>query len=778
MAVVRKILACVLAVMALYLIVMGGRLMVIGGSFSYLVIGVAYLIAAVLAWRDDVRAAYAAGGAFAFTLIWALIEVGTDYWGLFPRLLVPGAIFAVALFLFASTGSPRGRWFLGGGAIVLIAVLAFFARGFMNVPVIAPDPAQPFQSATSDNTPVDWTAYSRDTMGTRYSPFTQINRDNVGNLQLAWTYRTGRNTSDPNLVDQNTPLQIGNTLYACTPENAVHAIDATTGQRRWLFEAHASTYAWGRCRGLGFYRDAAATATTPCAERIIGNTIDGRLFALDAATGTLCAGFGENGVVNLRDHMGAEGPGYFYQNSAPLVAGERIVVGGWVADNQRIGEPAGAIRAFDVHTGALLWAWDPADPTVTRDPVQGDSYTVGTPNMWTHAAYDPALGLIYAPMGNAGTDYYNADRPEASRPFSSAIVALDAATGRPRWWFQTTHDDLWDFDIPSQPALLDMRNSQGQMTPAILVFTKRGQIFALDRRTGAPITRIEERPAPTRGSVPENRVSPTQPYSVEMPVMSAPPLTEASAWGMTLFDQLWCRVNFRQMRYDGDFTPPGLDNTLATPSALGGQNWGSASYDPVNRRLFVNDIRQTNTHRLLPRAEYDVYSQTHPATPDGHGVAPMAGTPYGVITGSWMSPLGVPCQQPPFGTVTAIDLDTRQIAWQVPGGTAERLRPLGIPLGLAVTAGMPTYAGTSATAGGLVFFAGTQDYYLRAYDAQTGREVWRYALPVGASATPMSYISPTDGRQYVVVSVGGAAHSPDVGDYIMAFALPASARAG
>nr|WP_294846779.1 membrane-bound PQQ-dependent dehydrogenase, glucose/quinate/shikimate family [uncultured Sphingomonas sp.] len=791
MKVIVRFFAALLAIAALYLIIVGGKLIGLGGSPYYCLVGAAYLIAAWLAWRLDGRAVYVAGGAFLLTLLWAFWEVGFNYWALFPRLLVPLAILWVAFFLFSSGKAKHGRRNMVLGFVTLAGVAVFFGRGFMNVPVVEGNDAVPYRLAAANNTPVNWTAYSRDTMGTRYSPFTQINRDNVKHLQLAWTYRTGRRTDDDNLVDQNTPLQIGNTLYLCTPQNAIHAIDATTGKRKWMWDPKASAYAWARCRGLGYYEDAPAAtalpgaptpavaplpaAAKPCARRIIGNTIDGRLFALDSETGAPCANFGTGGIVNLRDKMGAEGPGYYYQTSAPLVAGNKIIVGGWVSDNQMLGEPSGAIRAFDVHSGALVWAWDPANPAVTKDPVDGDSYTVGTPNMWTHAAYDPALGLVYAPMGNAGTDYYNAARPELSRKYNAAIVALDVNTGRPRWSFQTTHNDLWDYDIPSQPALLDMKNDQGQMVPAILVFTKRGQIFALDRRTGAPISRIVERPVPTKGSVPENIVSPTQPYSVDMPVMSADPLTEASSWGMTMFDQLLCRISFRQMRYEGDFTPPGLDWSIATPSAIGGQNWGSASYDPVNHRLFVNDTRQANTHKMMPRAEYLEFAKTHPATPNGHGVAPMDGTPYGETTENWMSALGVPCQTPPYGTVTAIDLDTKKIAWQVPAGTAKMLGPLGMRLGLPMTPGMPTYAGTSTTAGGLTFFAGTQDYYLRAYDGQTGKEVWKYALPVGASATPMSYISPTDGRQYIVLSVGGAAHSKDVGDYVMAFALPKKA---
>jgi quinate dehydrogenase (quinone) len=770
---IRKFFAALLVLLALFLIVMGARLILLGGSLYYLLIGVAYLVSAVLAWRGDVRAVYLIGAALLATVVWAFWEVGTSYWALFPRLLVPLAIFGVGLFLFSATRTRQGQWFMGLGVITFVAAVAFFGRGFMAVPIVAPDAAAGFRIAQSDNVPVDWTGFSRDTLGTRFSPFTQIDRENVKNLELAWTYRTGRDVTKPNNVDQNTPMQIGNVLYSCTPENAVHAIDATTGQRKWLFEANASANSWARCRGLGYFKDQLTDTTQLCSSRILGNTIDGRLFALDAETGALCPDFGVKGVVNLRDNMGAEGPGYYYQNSAPLIAGDKIVVGGWISDNQHLGEPAGAMRAFDVHTGALVWAWDPGNPAVRKDPVGGDSYTVGTPNMWTHASYDPDLGLIYAPMGNAGTDYYNADRPKDSIQYNSALVALDVKTGQPKWSFQTTHYDLWDYDIPSQPALLDMKNDQGEMTPAILIFTKRGQIFALDRRNGEPISKVEEKPAPTKGSVPENIVSPTQPYSVDMPVMAAGPITEATAWGMTMFDQLLCRISFKQLRYDGDHTLPGLDWSLSSPGALGGQNWGSASYDALNRRLFVNDIRLPSTRQLMSRADYLEIIKTRTPTPDGHALAPMDGTPYGVQSSGWNSPLGVPCSQPPFGTISAIDLDSRKIAWQIPAGTAKMLGPLGIRLGLPLTPGMPSYAGTSTTAGGLVFYAGTQDYYLRAFDAETGKELWNYPLPVGASATPMSYISPIDKRQYVVISVGGAAHSPDVGDYIMAFALPA-----
>lgn len=774
MRVLQYICAIVLVIAAMFLIVMGAKLAILGGSFYYIIVGLCYALSAWWMIKKDIKSLYLITIVLFSTIVWTWWEVGFDYWAWFPRFLTPLGFFIVACFIFSSFKNKKGISSTIATVLGIIVFGCFFARGFMNKPIVAANvDSHDFKVITTDNKPINWTGYSRDTMGIRYSPFTQINRDNVNKLKLAWIYHTGRDQNSPNKVDQNTPLQIDNTLYACTPENTIHAINATTGERKWVFESKASAISWQRCRGLGYYKDVSTIKGAECHERIIANTVDGRLFALDSETGKPCSDFGDNGVVNLRDNMGDNGPGYYYQTSAPLVAKDKIVIGGWVADNQQLGEPAGAIRAFDVKSGQLLWAWDPADPNVKRDPISGNHYTLGTPNMWTHAAYDPDLDLIYAPMGSAGTDYYNADRPKKSIPYNAALVALDGQTGQPKWVFQTTHDDLWDYDLPSQPALIDMKNEAGEVVPTIIQLTKRGQIFALDRRNGTPVTKVEERPVPQTGSIPENTISPTQPYSVGMPQIGAEPLSEEKTWGTTMFDQLLCRISFQDMRYDGDFTLVGVDKWgLMYPGALGGFNWGSASYDPENHLLFVNDIRIPNVKRLITREQYKEVIKTQTPTPDGHGLAPMDGTPYGIETNVWFSPIGVPCLQPPFGTVTAINLDTKKIAWQIPAGTAEELGPFGIKAGMPLTMGMPTYAGTTVTAGGIVFFAGTQDNYLRGYDAQTGHELIKLPLPVGASATPMVFISPENGKEYVVISVGGAAHSKNTGDYIMAFTLP------
>jgi quinate dehydrogenase (quinone) len=392
--------------------------------------------------------------------------------------------------------------------------------------------------------------------------------------------------------------------------------------------------------------------------------------------------------------------------------------------------------------------------------------------MWTTASYDDKLGLVYLPLGNATPDYFGPGRPPNSEEYNATLVALDVTTGRERWKFQTVHHDIWDYDLPSQPALVDLPDGKGGTVPAVLQTTKRGQLFLLDRETGKPLAEVAEKPVPQNGAVPEEKLSATQPYSVGMPTIGAERITERTMWGMTMFDQLACRIAFHQLRYEGDFTPIGLTPAIQQPGNTGGMNWGSVSVDTQNNMAFMNDIRVPSVFRLVPRDEYEAYSKTVHSDDTGHGPSKQSDTPYGMGTQVWMSALGVPCVQPPFGTVTAVDLNTRKVAWQVPAGTAEQLGPLGIRLGLPMPMGLPTYAGTSTTAGGLVFFAGFQDFYIRAYDAANGRELWKYPLPVGASATPMTYVSPATGRQYVVLSVGGAPYSSKVGDYVMAFALP------
>lgn len=777
MGLIRSAWAWLVGLMGLGLSAGGAYLLWLGGSPYYLAAGLVLLGAAALMGRCRASGAWGVAALAVLSVPWALWESGPDFWALFPRLMAPLALATVSLLLApCPADGAGGRGTVRAGLVVgLIFGLAFvlgLALAFVPHGVVQPDATLAYETPHGDNRPADWHAYGRTPEGRRDAPFDQINRDTVHRLQTAWTYRTG--DTQPG-VDQNTPLQIGHLVYSCTRRDRVIALDADTGLQRWLFDPQASAPFWQRCRGLGYWQDTEPSpegTTGRCRERIVQTTMDARLIALDAHSGQPCGGFGQQGTVSLAQGMGPVKPGFYFQTSAPLVARDLIVVGGWVVDNQMRGEPSGVIRAFSARTGELEWAWDLGHPATTREPPEGQSYTPGTPNMWSTAAYDDELGLVYAPLGNATPDYYGRDRPPHSDEYNSSLVALDIRTGRPRWHFQTVHHDIWDYDLPSQPALIDLPDGQGGRVPAVLQTTKRGQVFLLNRATGQPLAQVAEKPVPQNGAVPEETLSPTQPYSVGMPTIGAEPLSERRMWGMTMFDQLLCRIEYRQMRYDGDFTPPGLQRAIQQPGNVGGMNWGSVSVDPHNQRVFLNDIRVPSVFQLVPRADYAEFSKTHPPVSDGHRPSAQLGTPYGIYTTIWLSKLGVPCVQPPFGTLTAIDLKTRRVAWQVPVGSAQETGPLGLRLGLPMPIGMPSYAGTLSTAGGLVFFSGSQDFYLRAYDAQTGAELWKHPLPVGSSATPMSYVSPKTGKQYIVVTAGGAAYSKRLGDYVIAFALP------
>jgi quinate dehydrogenase (quinone) len=765
----------VLALMGLGLAGGGAWLIGLGGSWYYLLLGLAWLAAAYQMWRGNALGAWIAILAAVLTVPWALWEAGMTFWPLFARLMAPIAVAGFAALFMPSLAPAQARGpFYGLAALALVLFAVGFALTFQPHGVVTRTADIPaYTQAKGDNTPADWTAYGRDTMGRRYSPFDQINRETVSKLDVAWTFRTGRGKIG---IDQNTPLQIGDTVYSCTTSNIVIALDPDKGTEKWRFDPKAKGPFWQRCRGIGYYKlpEASQVAGQQCNERLVLTTIDARLIAIDAKDGKLCESFGQGGTASLGADMGEIKPGFYFQTSAPLIARDKIVVGGWVVDNQEVGEPSGVIRAFNVVTGQLDWAWDLGNPAITKFPPPGQTYTRETPNMWTTAAYDDELGLIYAPLGNTTPDYYGGNRPPFADEYNATLVALDVTTGRERWKFQTVHHDLDDYDLPSQPALVDAPDGKGGVVKAVLQSTKRGQLFLLNRATGEPVAEVQEKPVNTEGGAPEDAPlrSKTQPYSVGMPTIGAELLTEAKMWGLTTFDQLVCRIQFRQMRYTGDFTPVEINQyTIQQPGNLGGLNWGSMSVDVPNGLVFMNDIRVPSKIMLMPAADYPAYAKAMHANGTGHGPSPQRGTPYGMGTDMWTSPIGVPCVAPPMGTITAVDLNTRKVAWSVPAGTAEQLGPFGMKLGLKMPMGMPTYAGTAATAGGLVFFAGFQDFYLRAYDAATGEELWKYKLPVGASATPMTYVSPATGKQYVLVSVGGAAYSPEIGDYVIAFSL-------
>ncbi len=393
-------------------------------------------------------------------------------------------------------------------------------------------------------------------------------------------------------------------------------------------------------------RDAAAASV--CARRIFYPTIDARLIALDAATGEPCRISARRRRRSQARHGTVE-PGFYFQSSAPVVARGRIIVGGFVPDNVQTHLPSGVIRAFDARTGELVWAWDMGNPTVTRDPPRGAHYTRGTPNMWSTPAYDDSLGLVYVPLGNETPDYFGIGRNPASDRYSSSITALDIETGRPRWSVQTVHHDIWDYDVPSQPALVDLPDGQGGTVPALLQTTKRGQLFLLNRATGEAISRIVERPVPQNGAVPGRAsIADAALFGRHAGRSARSASRNANTWGMTTLDQLWCRISFRQHRYDGEFTPIGLDRSLQYPGPLGGLNWGSVSVDPLNHIAFMNDLRMASSRTLVPRASMRSGPLGTPSL-GCMGTAPgcsrRPGIPYGVLVRLWVSPLGVPCNQ-------------------------------------------------------------------------------------------------------------------------------------
>jgi len=504
----------------------------------------------------------------------------------------------------------------------------------------------------------------------------------------------------------------------------------------------------------------ATAAGGACRRRIFTGTLDSQLIALDAETGRPCEDFGEGGRVALRQGVGDAPPWEYYVTSPPLVVRDVVVVGALILDNLRTDAPAGVVRAFDARSGKLRWAWDPVPPDWQR-PAPGE-YTRATPNVWSIMSADPERGLVFVPTGNAAPDYFAGERRGLDF-YSSSTVALDAASGRPVWQFQSVHHDHWDYDVPAQPALFQIEGV-GAGRPGVAQITKMGHLFLLDRESGVPLYPVEERPVP-QGAVPGDVLSPTQPFPTHPAPLAPETLTPADAWGFTPWDRKKCREIIAGMRSEGIFTPPGLEPSIQYPGNAGGPNWGGVSIDPRRGVLFVNSMRVPSVVRLVPRAEFDKLDPESVHYPEM--LAPMKGTPYGLRISPLFSPLGAPCNPPPWGVLTAVDLQSGRVLWESTLGTTRDQAPPPIWLRL----GAPNLGGSIATAGGLVFIGATTDKFLRAFDATSGAEIWTQRLPYTANATPITYRLRPDGRQFVVVAAGGHGWS-EPGDALMAFALP------
>ena len=770
--IVRRLLAAALVLIGLAAMWGGVLLVQLSGSPYYALGGMMVVAAGVLVWRGSPRGAQIYAFFLLMTLVWALWEAGADGWALAARLIAP-AVLGLCFILPALWRGLRRR---GPFAVVGLSTLSLAIVGGVALwPADYTDGRLPHEGVAlaANSSEGDWPDYGRTLGGSRFSPLTDITPDNVSKLRQAWVYRTGVLQTGAKSPLQATPIMIGDTVYFCTQTNIVIALDAETGKERWRFDPKIDTIGASvvtTCRGVAYH---SAPDQPECPDRIISATFDARLLALDARTGRPCRSFGKAGVVNLREGMGVVPPGFYYVSSAPVIVRGVITVGGWVADNQTVDAPSGVIRGYDALTGYLVWAWDAGRSSQTGVPVDGQTYTRGSPNSWAPMSGDEALGLVYVPTGNPSPDHYGGLRTPGDDKYGSSVVAIDVSNGAVRWSFQTTHHDVWDYDVASQPTLLEV-SVGGQKVPALVQATKRGELFMLDRRTGAPIAQVEERKVPQRGAV-EN-LSPTQPFSTGLPSVAGAPLTEADMWGLTPLDQLWCRIEFRKLRYDGPMTPPGADRSLIYPSIGGGVNWGSVTIDPLRNLMLVNSMHYGTIVQLVPREETDRRLALSTKGNYSHSFAlpqPQLGTPWGVLLSGLESPLQTPCNKPPFGKLHAIDLTTRALLWSRPIGSARDTGPFNIASGLPLEMGMPNFGGSIATASGLVFIGATHDKTFRAFDINNGRQLWQSRLPSGGQATPMTYRSPRSGRQFVVIAAGGhALLRSELGDSVVAYALP------
>ncbi|NWG91872.1 MAG: pyrroloquinoline quinone-dependent dehydrogenase [Parvularculaceae bacterium] len=624
--------------------------------------------------------------------------------------------------------------------------------------------------AAAPSTP-PWSHYGADAGGSRFSGLDQITRENVAALTRAWVYSSGDLKSKPQsaLLDsagEATPILVEDSLVYCTPFNEVIALDPGTGAEKWrhdpkinLEQRPANQYV---CRGVAYWKDDAASGL--CASRVFTGTNDGRLVALDAKTGAPCADFGDAGTVAIDPGMDLVWPGEFQITSAPTIAGEIVVVGSSISDNARVAAPKGTVRAYDVRTGALRWTFDPI-PRTADAPNAGDwkgdfPRAEGHANAWAPMSYDEGRGLLFVPTSSPSPDFFGGLRPGDNR-YANSIVALNAPTGAVVWSFQTVHHDVWDYDVPAQPALLTILKD-GAPKDVVALAAKTGLLFVLDRDTGEPVLPVEERPVPQDGA-PGEALSPTQPFPTATPPIVPNTVDPKKAFGLTLFDRSACKKAIKSLRADGLFTPPTLGGTLFLPFTGGGGNWGGGAFDPSRNLFVVNMSNVAHRIELIPAEDVEAVQE---AFHDSE-VSPQRGAPYGMRRDLLVSPLDLPCTPPPWGVLAAVDLQTGEIVWRRTLGTIEDLTG-GV---LKSELGTPTIGGPMATAGGLVFIGATLDYYLRAFDIETGKELWKGRLPTNAPATPMTY--EWRGRQYVVVMAGGYSNiDTPPGDELIAFALP------
>src|SRR5438477_1049794 len=601
-----------------------------------------------------------------------------------------------------------------------------------------------------------WGSYGGDPGGLRFSSASQIARENVAQLKVAWEFHTGAAQKETNLIRkaafEATPILFENKLFLASPYNQVFALNPATGEKIWDFDPHVDitkNYSEVTSRGVSAWRDAKAKMGEACAARIFLGTLDARLIALDAETGKPCADFGDGGTIDLSADASTtpEWRGGYQVTSAPAIAGDLVITGSSIADNWKVDVGRGIVRAVDARTGKLRWSWDPIPWANSTNP------RTGAGNAWSTFSVDTRHDLVFIPTGSASPDYFGGIR-EGDNKWANSVVALHASSGKFVWGFQVVHHDLWDYDVASQPTLFTWKNG----TPAIVINTKMGHVFVLNRLTGAPLLPVEERPVP-QTDIGGEKSSPTQPFSTISVVPEK--ISPAEMWGKTPDDIKWCQEKIKASRSEGIFTPPSLKGSVAYPGNVGGVNWGSAAYDPQRHLMFANTNRLIAWTKLIPRANYETETKREQDNRIYGEFGDQKGAPFGLYRTFLFSPGKTPCNAPPWGTTVAVDLFTGKIAWNVPLGSV-------VP---GLQTGTINLGGPMVTAGGLVFTGAAMDNFIRAFDSESGKELWKYQLPAGGQATPMTYMF--KGKQYVVIAAGGHGKlGTKQGDSVLAFTLP------
>lgn len=654
------------------------------------------------------------------------------------------------------------------------------------------------QDSMSQDNSGGWPVWGGDAGGTRFSPLRDITRENVDTLQIAWEYHTGDSSGQrpgtPPSSFLATPVLHDNTLYFCSGLSRAFAVDAETGEERWVFDSKPQIDSpWtAKCRGVALWQDRAAQdraaqdssapasnasrpgTAMPCRTRVFMGTLDGRLVAIDAQTGTACEDFGARGEIDLHAGMGEIRNNEMAMTSPPVVINDLVIQGAMVMDHQRADAAGGVIRAWDARTGELRWAFDPVPPGAPKPadigaPV-GQLYHSGTPNSWGISSVDQQRNLVFVPFGSPGLDFIGGHRRQHGFDigyYANSVVALDAGSGEVVWHFQVVHHDLWDYDVAAQPVLVDIEKD-GKKIPALVQATKMGHLFILNRETGEPLYPVQERPVP-QTTIPGEYSSPTQPFPTFPPPLHPHNIDADDAWGFTFYDRQGCRDKIAAAENRGIFTPPVLNRpTIEYPGVAGGQNWGGLAYDRNEQLLIMPQNYVVTYNTLLPRDQVTVRSEDF----DALDYSPNRGAPYVIKHEILLSPFGVPCLAPPWGTLLAVSLKTGNIVWEVPFGTARDMVSALSWFPWFPDMGLPSAGGPIVTDTGLVFVGAALDNYVRAFDARSGEELWRHRLPAGAQATPMTFRGARSGRQFVVIAAGGhATMRTKLGDSLVAFRL-------